>query len=138
MHLRTGGELMKAFTYSAAEFVPFRDQKVVDRVRRIKRQNLPRHWNPDFRITVLPDADIEFLWVADLFHRIKEAADAGRKIVLIMPNPWPSYSKVACLINKFRVNCRHVHTFNMDEYANEHGDIAPETWPLGFGYAFKK
>jgi glucosamine-6-phosphate deaminase len=26
----------------------------------------------------------------------------------------------------------------MDEYANEHGEIAPETWPLGFAYAFKK
>jgi glucosamine-6-phosphate deaminase len=26
----------------------------------------------------------------------------------------------------------------MDEYANEHGDIAPESWAFGFGHAFKK
>ena len=129
---------MKAFTYSPSEFIPFRDQKVVERVCKIKRKDITKHWNPGFHITVLADADIEFLWVADLFHRIKQSADAGRKLVLIMPNPWPSYAKVAYLINKFRVNCRHVHTFNMDEYANEHGDIAPESWPLGFAHAFKK
>jgi glucosamine-6-phosphate deaminase len=45
---------------------------------------------------------------------------------------------VAYLINKFRVNCRHLHTFNMDEYANEHGNIAPENWLLGFAHAFQK
>ena len=26
----------------------------------------------------------------------------------------------------------HVHTFNMDEYANEHGDTAPLSWPGSF------
>jgi glucosamine-6-phosphate deaminase len=129
---------MKEFKFSPATCIPFRDAKAVERVRRIKRKDITRHANPDFRIQVIPDADLEFLWIADMFHRIQQASEAGRKIVLIMPNPWPSYAKVAHLINKFRVNCRHVHTFNMDEYANEHGDIAPETWPLGFAYAFKK
>jgi glucosamine-6-phosphate deaminase len=129
---------MKKFTFTPAPFIPFRDTKEIERVRRIKRKDITKHWNPEFRITVLPDADIEFLWVTDMFFRIKQAADEGRKLVIITPNPWPSYAKVACLINKFRVNCRHVHTFNMDEYANERGEIAPETWELGFAYAFKK
>ena len=129
---------MKEFTFSPATFIPFRDPKTVARVRKIKRKDITRHRNPDFRIQVLPDADIEFLWITDMFHRIQQAAEARRPVVLITPNPWPSYAKVAYLINKFRVDCRHVHTFNMDEYANEHGDIAPETWPLGFTHAFKK
>ena len=128
---------MKEFKFSPAAFIPFRDPKTIERVRKIKRQDITRHRNPDFRIQVLADADIEFLWITDMFHRIQQAAEEGRKVVLITPNPWPSYAKVAYLINKFRVNCRHLHTFNMDEYANEHGDIAPETWPLGFAYAFK-
>jgi len=126
------------FTYQPAKCIPFRDLKVLKRVRQIKSKDITKHWNPNFRIQVLPDAEIEFRWVADMFHRIKQAADEGRQLVLIMPNPWPSYSKVAYLINKFRVNCRDVHTFNMDEYANEKGEIAPESWPLGFAYAFKK
>ena len=129
---------MKSFTYNPAESIPFRDRKVADRVRRIKRPDMARHSNPDYRITVLPDEDIEFLWVIDMFRRIKQATDEGRQIVLITPNPWPAYRKVAHLINQFGVDCRRVHTFNMDEYANEHGEIAPETWPLGFAYAFKK
>jgi glucosamine-6-phosphate deaminase len=129
---------MKEFKFSPATFIPFRDPKTVERVRKIKRKDIARHRNPDFRIQVLPDADIEFLWITDMFHRIQQAAEEQRKMVLITPNPWPSYAKVAYLINKFRVNCRHLHTFNMDEYANEHGDIAPENWPLGFAHAFQK
>jgi glucosamine-6-phosphate deaminase len=129
---------MKEFTFDPAAFIPFADKEVLDRVRKIKRQDITRHKNPDFRITIHRDADIEFLWVTDIFLRIKQAADENRKIVMILPNPWPNYSKVAYLINKFRVNCRHLYTFNMDEYANEDGAIAPESWPCGFAYAFKK
>src|SRR5436190_5399678 len=106
---------MKKFTFRPAEFIPFRDLKTIDRVRKIKRKEMTRHWNPNFRIKILPDPEIEFLWVADMFQRIKQASDNGRQIVLILPNPWPSYHKVARLINQFRVDCRKVHTFNMDE-----------------------
>jgi glucosamine-6-phosphate deaminase len=130
--------MKQMFTFKPATCIPFRDTKVIQRVRNIKRKDFTRHSNPDFRIQVLPDADIEFMWIADMFHRIHQAAKEERPIVLIMPNPWPSYSKVAYLINQFKVNCQNVHTFNMDEYANENGQIAPESWPLGFAYAFKK
>lgn len=129
---------MSNFTFSPAAFVPFRDQEVVRRVRAIRREDFTRHENPDYRITVMPDADIEFMWLMDMFYRIKTAMDAGQRLVMIMPNPWPAYSKVAWLINKYRVNCRTLYTFNMDEYADEHGHIAPETWEHGFGYAFKR
>lgn len=129
---------MSEFEFSPAPFVPFRDKDIIRRVRAIRRQDITKHRNPDLTIRVIPDADVEFLWITDIFHRLKTAADERRRLVMIMPNPWPSYRKVAYLINKFRVDCRRVHTFNMDEYANEHGVIAPETWPQGFGYAFKR
>lgn len=126
------------FTFAPAEFIPFRDEKVLARIRRIKRQDIAKHHNPDFRIIVLPDADVEFLWLTDMFHRIKTAMDAGRTFVAIMPNPWPNYVRLAHLLNKFQVDCRRLHTFNMDEYASDDGRIAPETWDLGFMHAFKK
>ncbi len=126
------------FTFAPATFIPFRDPKVLARVRAIKRQDIAKHRNPDFRITVLPDEDIEFLWITDMFHRIKTAMDAGLPLVMIMPNPWPRYVRLAYLLNKFRVNCRRLHTFNMDEYASDDGRIAPETWEFGFLHAFKK
>jgi 6-phosphogluconolactonase/glucosamine-6-phosphate isomerase/deaminase len=125
------------FTFSPAAFVPFRDTKAIARVRAIKREHITRHRNPDFRIKVLPDADIRFLWITDMFFRIKEAMDAGRPFVAIMPNPWPGYADLAAMLNRAKVDCRRLHTFNMDEYADEHGRIAPESWEFGFGHAFK-
>ncbi len=126
------------FEFSPSEFVPFRDRAVIKRVRQIKKEQITKHSNPDFKIRIVKDAEIEFLWLADLFHRIKTSADEGRRLVMIMPNPWPAYSRLAHLLNQFRVDCRHLHTFNMDEYANERGEIAPETWEFGFLHSFKK
>ena len=126
------------FSYAPAQFIPFRDRAVIERVRNIKKEEITKHWNPAFKITVHPDADIEFLWITDMFYRIKTAMEAGKPLVIITPNPWPGYARLAYLINKFRINCRRLYTFNMDEYANEKGEIAPETWQFGFMFAFKK
>src|ERR1051325_3727372 len=120
------------FDFSPAECVPFRDRSVIERVRRIKKEQLTRHPNPDFKIRIVKDSQIESMWLNDLFQRIKAAAEAEERLVMIMPNPWPAYSRLAAMINKHRVNCRRLYTFNMDEYANERGEIAPETWEFGF------
>ena len=130
--------MKSGFDFAPASFVPFRDKAAVERVRAIPRAKLTEHPNPDFRIRILPDAEIEPLWIADMFERIRRSSEAGERFVMIAPNPWPSYDKVARLINEHRISCHHLHTFNMDEYANEHGDIAPESWAFGFGHAFKK
>jgi len=129
---------MKKFDYNPSKWVPFRDKEILKKVRSIKREDIAKHPNPDLKIRVLPAHEIESIWIADMFYRIKQAQDEGRKIVIIAPNPCPVYKKVAYLINKFRVSCKHVYTFNMDEYADEYGNIAPESWKLGFMYAFKK
>jgi len=128
---------MTEFIYKPSLYVPFRDQEALERCRRIKREEIEKHPNPDFKIRVVKDADIDFIWVTDMFYRIKAAADAGQRIVMILPNPCPVYRHVARLINRFRVNCRHLYAFAMDEYANEDGVIAPETWPQGFVCAMK-
>ena len=126
------------FSFAPATFVPFRDKAAIARVRRIKREDIAKHRNPDFRISVVPDADVQFMWISDMFFRIKAAMEAGRPLVMIMPNPWPGYVQLAQMLNRARINCRKLHTFNMDEYADENGRIAPESWEFGFGHAFKK
>lgn len=128
---------MEEFVYSPSKWVPFRDKEVLERVRKIKREDIAKHSNPDFQIRVLKASEIEFIFITDMFYRIKTASDEGRKLVLILPNPVPLYRQVAYLINKFRVNCKNLHVFAMDEYANEDGVIAPETWQWGFTYALK-
>jgi glucosamine-6-phosphate deaminase len=129
--------IMPEFTYSPSHWVPFRDKEVLERVRKIRREDITTHPNPDFQIRVVKDSDIEFIWVTDMFYRIKCAADNGERVVLILPNPCPVYRHVARLINTFRVDCRNLWVFAMDEYANENGIIAPETWPRGFMHALK-
>ncbi len=126
------------FVYEPSPFVPFRDRRVLERIRRIKRSEITRHPNPDLHIRVLPDSMMEFTWLTDMFYRIKTAMDAGRRCVLILPNPAHTYIKLAALLNRFQVSCRNLWVFIMDEYADQDGRIAPETWKFGFMYSFKK
>ncbi len=129
---------MTQFEYSPSKHVPFRDKEVLARVRAIKTEDLTKHPNPDYRIRIYRDNEMEWDFVTGMFLRIKRASDEGRRLVMIIPQPWPMYRRVAYLINEMNVDCSKLYTFNMDEYANEDGVIAPETWPMSFGYALKK
>ena len=123
---------MKEFSFTPSECIPFRDKKEIDRVRSIKREEIDKHPNPELNIQVVPDSLVEHLFVTDMFYRIKTAKEEGKKIVLLLPNPNHGYIKLAHLINKFEIKCDHLYTFNLDEYADEDGNIAPESYPQGF------
>ena len=129
---------MNNWNYSPSQWVPFRDKSVLETVRKIQREDFLKHPNPNLKIQLLKDFDVSFMFMMDIFFRIKEAMEAERTLVMILPQPWPLYSKVAYMINRCRINCRHLYTFNMDEYADEQGHIAPESWPFGFTHALKK
>lgn len=122
------------FEYALADFISFRDRDACERVRRIPRARLAEHPNPDFRIRTVDDpARFYGEFAEDIVSRIRTAAEDGRKFVGIFPvGPMPQYAIAARLINEQRLSCRHVHTFNMDEYANEDGDTAPVSWPGSF------
>jgi 6-phosphogluconolactonase/glucosamine-6-phosphate isomerase/deaminase len=125
------------FTFSPSTALPFHDQKTCERVRKIPSRSIARHRNPELAIHVIPDADFSFRMVLDMFQTIKRAAEESRKLVLITPQPQPLYRWVASLINTHRVDCSGLYTFNMDEYADEDGTIAPETWHNSFLHAMK-
>lgn len=128
------------FKYSPSEHVPFRDKEVIEMARGITREDFLKlsDLNPNFDVRLMKDADIRFAQITDMFFRIKEAMEAGEKLVMIIPQPWPMYEKLANLINRCKINCDNLYTFNLDEYANEDGEIAPESWPYGFTHALKK
>ena len=126
------------FKFNPSECVPFRDRKVIDKVLKIKREDIEKHPNPDFKISVVPDADFEFTMITDMFSRIKHSAETGEKLVMILPNPCPTYRLVARLINACNISCKNVYAFAMDEYADENGNIAPAEWEFGFTYAMMK
>lgn len=123
-----------AFDYDLAKFIPFRDKEACQRVRAIKREDLTKHPNPDFQIRIMDNAEEFYLEFAlDIISRIQQAAEEGRPFVGIFPvGPMPQYPVAARLINHFRISCQHVHSFNMDEYADQDGNTAPTDWDGSF------
>lgn len=122
------------FDYGLARFIDFRDEAECARVRAIGRAELTRHPNPDFRLRVVEDPrEFYGAFAADLVDRIRAARDEAGAFVAILPvGPMPQYELAARLINDERLSLAHVHTFNMDEYANEDGVTAPLSWPGSF------
>jgi glucosamine-6-phosphate deaminase len=122
------------FDYDLSPFIAFRDREACERVRAIPRARLAEHANPDFRISLVDDAqDFYTRFAADLVGRIRAAREADRRFVAILPvGPMPQYEIAARMINAERLSLEHVHTFNMDEYANDDGVTAPLSWPGSF------
>ena len=121
--------------FEPAKFLSFRDAAVCARVRKIRRQEICRHRNANFKIRIIDDeANLFFQFVTHVVAGIRRAQEEGRSYVIIFPAPWPHYRWVAHLINTMGISCQHVHTFNMDEWADENGNPAPSTWPHGFQY----
>lgn len=124
--------MSKEFSFSPAPFIPFADQAEIKRVKALTAEEYLKHENPDFQIHIVDNDMLQTIFVTDIFHTILRAGQEGRKAVLILPNPSPSYRHLAHLINRFRIDCKHVITFNMDEWADEDGRIAGESYPQSF------
>ena len=131
--------MKKPFSFKAADWVPYKDfdPAMLERLRKMGAEDYEKHPNPDFRIKVLDNAGV--VTGADRFVHIKESDEQNKKFVMICGNPNPTtYMPLAELINAFRINCRNVYVFTMDEWADEAGHIAPETYKAGFTYSFLK
>ena len=125
---------MSGFEYGLSPFIAFRDRAACERVRAIPRARLAEHPNPDFRIALVDEpGDFYTRFATDLVDRVRNARDEDRPFVAILPvGPMPQYEIAARMINEERLSLAHVHTFNMDEYANEDGVTAPLSWPGSF------
>jgi glucosamine-6-phosphate deaminase len=129
---------MSEFKYKPSNYVPFRDEKILQMARKITTEDFLNYSHPNVKLKVIKEQELGFIFLIDMFFRIKEGLEGGQKFTMIVGQPWPFYKLVAHMLNRARINCRNLHVFNMDEYANEDGVIAPEDWPLGFTHALKK
>ncbi len=125
------------FDFKCGDYVPFKDREVCERLRKISGKDLERHSNPDFNIKVIMNPHP--ILIATLFSRLKAASEEGKKYTMILGNPEPeTYIPLAQLINYFQVDCRNLHIFAMDEWADDMGNIAPETYEAGFAHSMLK
>lgn len=125
----------KDFNFEMANFLPFRDKTECERVCKIRKEDFLKHPNKNFNIRICGDENsLKMQFVLHIVAGIKKSLDEGRQHVIILP-AWCFYPEVADLINELNIPCRHVHTFNMDEFADEDGKAAPKEWPFGFQYS---
>ena len=130
------------FTFKAADFYPFKDTKEIERCRAITKEDIlamgGKHpnGNPNIRLDVLKNEEFEMVMLTDMVKRIVDSDRYDKKVVLIMPNPCPTYRKVAYMLREMNVNCRNVKFYMMDERADEDGNIAPLSYKAGFGNSF--
>ncbi len=133
---------MNNFTFKSADWVPYKDfdPALLERLRALDASNYEQRseqHHPDFRIKVLDNFGP--VTMTDRFLNIKASDDLDQKFVMICGNPNPnSYMPLAELINIWRVNCRNVYAFTMDEWADEAGNIAPLSYKAGLSRSFMK
>jgi len=96
-------------------------------------------WDKNY--TVVPCdtvADFDMMMGHEIALEIKKAKDEGRDIVFILPvGPMGMYRWVVFFLQKWNVDCVHVHGFNMDEWSDSDGNTLPKTNQGAFQYAME-
>lgn len=128
----------KNFKFLPHPQVPYRDVDVLDECRQktAKDYLALNEKFPNWKISIINDDFVWWVWGVDMFERIKRSDERDEKCVMILPNPAAIYKNVAYMINKLNISCRNLHIYTMDEWADQDGNIAPIDYPQGFTNAF--
>ena len=97
-------------------------------------------WHPDFQ-PIAADSLEEFnIYMGhEIALKIKEAGDKGEKLAMILPvGPMGMYKWAVYFLKEWKVSCKHVTTFNMDEWADSEGNTLDKTNPASFEYSMKE
>ena len=73
------------FAFKPADFVPFKDRELCEKLRKISGTDLEKHesWqHPDFKVKVMMNPHP--VLIATLFSRLKEASEKGKKFTMIL------------------------------------------------------
>ena len=123
------------FDYDMARFISFRDREACERVRTDHARGADRRTRTRSSGSGSSTSRRRSTTRSPTTSSAGSGARATRAttFVAILPvGPMPQYELAARMINEERLSLAHVHTFNMDEYANEDGVTAPLSWPGSF------
>lgn len=97
-------------------------------------------WNDGFTPVVCESlGDFDTLMGHEIAMQIKLTAEEGRKLAMILPvGPMGMYRWAAYFLNEWDVDCSHVTTFNMDEWADGDGNTLPNTDKASFEYSMRE
>ena len=123
------------FDFNPSEWLPTQDKAVLEYCRNIKREEMDITNENGYTVRVVPHPSSAV--ACELFDRIYKSDVEDKKTVIVFPNSWKFiYTSVAEMCNLYNVSARNVHCFCMDEFADEHGNVAPITWNFSLGGAF--
>ncbi len=97
-------------------------------------------WNEGFNPVVCESlGDFDTLMGHEIAMQIKLTGEEGRKLAMILPvGPMGMYRWAAYFLNEWDVDCSHVTTFNMDEWADADGNTLPNTDKASFEYSMRE
>jgi len=123
------------FDFAPADWLPIQDKEVLERCRNIAREEMEFTNANGYTIKVVPHPSSAV--GVELFHWIWRSDVENKKTVIVFPNSWEEiYTQVAEMCNAFNVSARNIHAFCMDEWADEHGNVAPITYGPSLGGHF--
>ena len=97
-------------------------------------------WNKDFSPIECENLnDFDTLMGHEIAMQIKLAAEEGKKLAMILPvGPMGMYRWASFFLNEWDINCDHVYTFNMDEWADAEGNTLSSNDAASFEFSMKK
>ncbi len=97
-------------------------------------------WNKDFSPIECENIyEFDTYMGHEIANQIKIARDKGEKLAMILPvGPMGMYKWAAFFLNEWDVDCSHLYTFNMDEWADGDGNTLPNTDTASFEYSMKE
>ncbi len=96
-----------------------------------------RHWHKAFEPVVVKNvAQMDRKMGDAIADQIIETKKRGQQLAIILPvGPMGMYKQVVARINKAKISCDHVTTFNMDEWSDQKGRTFPGDQVGGFEHA---
>ena len=97
-------------------------------------------WNKDFNPVECESIyDFDTLMGHEIAMQIKLAAERGEKLAIILPvGPMGMYKWASYFLNEWDIDCSHVYTFNMDEWADAEGNTLSNDNTASFEYSMKQ
>ncbi|MBY0525137.1 MAG: hypothetical protein K2R98_17155 [Gemmataceae bacterium] len=96
-------------------------------------------WNRDFEPVPCNDyADFDTYMGHEIAREIQTSYQVGQPLLLILPvGPMGMYRWTVYFLKEWKVPCKHVHGFNMDEWSDAAGNTLPSNNPGAFQYAME-
>ncbi len=97
-------------------------------------------WHKDFTpIECESLTDFDTYMGHEIALQIKKAKDDGQKLAMILPvGPMGMYKWAVYFLKAWNVDCKHVYTFNMDEWSDSEGNNLSSDNPASFEYSMKQ